>query len=148
MLPEEWSAWALLGGMLLLLIASVLESLWEFGRQARPDLRPAFFQTAWRGAILASWVLLLLIGGVMLVMADVLVGLIAIVVFWMLLPISVAPRVRRRFLPPWEDLKGELDPQGFTENNYWRRGDWWKAEEKRARPGPRPRTESQDGQAR
>jgi hypothetical protein len=32
--------------------------------------------------------------------------------------------MRRRLLPPWDDVKKELGPKGFTEQNYWR-GSWW-----------------------
>ena len=115
------------GGILLLLFSGVLEALWEFGRQVKPELRPAFLETGWKHVILAVWIILLLIGGALLFWALPLLGLIAIVVFWLLLPISVGSRVRRRFLPPWDDLKGELEKQGYTERSYWRRGDWWKA---------------------
>jgi hypothetical protein len=124
----------LLVGTVLLLVSSALQSLWEFGREARADLRPAFFETGWSRALLAGWVLLLLLAGVMLLYADARVGLVAIVVYWLLLPISIGPRVRRRALPPWDDLKGELEKQGYTERNYWRRGDWWKATPKTKKP--------------
>jgi hypothetical protein len=138
LLSSEWAMGFMLGGFIILLFSSILEALWEFGRQARADLRPSFFHGNRRTLILAGWVLCLLVGGVLLVMVDVRVGLIGIVVFWMLLPISVAPRVRKRFLPPWDDLKKELEPQGFTERNYWRRGDWWKANRKPPKPGSEP----------
>ena len=126
-LSGEFATWFILGGMLLLLFSAVLEELWEFGRQVKPELRPAFLESGWKYGILAAWVILLLIGGALLFWALPLLGIIAIVVFWLLLPISIGSRVRRRFLPPWEDLKGELEKQGYTERNYWRRGDWWKA---------------------
>ncbi len=135
-LSSEWATWFMLGGFVLLLFSSILESLWEFGRQVRADLRPDFFDGPRRTLILAGWVLCLLGGGVLLMMVDVKVGLVGIVVFWMLLPISVSPRVRKRFLPPWDDLKKELESQGFTERNYWRRGDWWKTNRKPPKTGP------------
>lgn len=126
-LNPEWAMGFILGGILFLLFSAVLEALWEFGRQVKPELRPAFLESGWRHAILAAWVILLLAGGALLFLALPLLGLIAIIVFWLLLPVSVGSRVRRRFLPPWEDLKGELEERGYTERNYWRRGDWWKA---------------------
>jgi hypothetical protein len=116
----------ILGGMVLLLVAAVLEALWDFGRQAKPKLRPAFLQSGWRHVILAGCILLLLIGGAMLFWADARVGIGAVVVYFLILPFVVGSRVRKRFLPPWEDLKGELEKQGYTERTYWRRGDWWK----------------------
>jgi len=119
--------WFILGGILLLVFSAVLEALWEFGRRVKPELRPAFLESGWKHVILVAWGILLLVGGALLFWAMPLLGLIAIIVFWLLLPITVGSRVRRRFLPPWDDLKGELEEQGYTERNYWRRGDWWKA---------------------
>jgi len=39
-------------------------------------------------------------------------------------PVYYQPIMRRRLLPPWDDVKKELGPKGFTEQNYWR-GSWW-----------------------
>ena len=129
-LSAEWAMGFILGGMVLLLVAAVLEAIWDFGRQAKPKLRPAFLQSRWRHVVLAGCILLLLIGGAMLFWADARVGIGAIVVYFLILPFVIGSRVRKRFLPPWEDLKGELEKQGYTERTYWRRGDWWKASSK------------------
>lgn len=118
------------GGMLLLLGAAILEALWDFGRHVKPELRPAFLQSGWRHVILAGCALLLLVGGALLFLADVRVGLGAIVVYFLVLPFVVGGRVRRRFLPPWDALKAELMKEGYTEQTYWRRGDWWKVNSK------------------
>jgi hypothetical protein len=126
-LNPEWTMGFIFGGILLLLLAAVFEALWEFGRQVKPELRPAFLESGWKHIILVVWIILLLIGGALLFWALPLLGLIAIVVFWLLLPISIGSRVRKRFLPPWDDLKSKLEKQGYTERSYWRRGDWWKA---------------------
>jgi TRAP-type C4-dicarboxylate transport system permease large subunit len=126
-LPGEIFMGFIVGGMLLLVIAAVLEALWDFGRHVKQELRPAFLQSNWRHVILAGCILLLLVGGVLLFVADVRVGLGAIVVYFLVLPFVVGSRVRRHFLPPWDDLKVELTKQGYTEQTYWRRGDWWKA---------------------
>jgi hypothetical protein len=126
-LSAEWAMGFILGGMVLLLVASVLEALWDFGRLAKPEFCPAFLRSGWRHVILVGCILLLLIGGSVLFWADFRVGLGAIVVYFLLLPFVVGSRVRRRFLPPWHSLKRELEEQGYTEHNYWRRGDWWKA---------------------
>lgn len=122
--------WFMLGGLLLLIFSAILEAMWEFGRQVKPELRPAFLETGWRHAILVGWILLLLIGGALMFWADPLVGLVAIVVFWIVFPLVVGSRVRRRLLPPWDDLRGELEKEGYTERNYWRSSDWWKAKGK------------------
>lgn len=129
-LSGEFTMWFILGGILLLLFSAVLEALWEFGRQAKPELRPAFLNSNWKHVILVVWVLLLLVGGALMFLAYPIVGTIAIVVFWVALPLVIGSRVRRRFLPPWDSLKGELEKQGYTERTYWRRGDWWKAQSK------------------
>ena len=129
-LSGEFTMWFIVGGIILLLVSAVLEGLWEFGRQVKPELRPAFLASDWKNVILVTWVILLLIGGALLFWAYPILAIIAIVVFWLLFPVSIGSRVRRRFLPPWDDLKSELEEQGYTERTYWRRGDWWKAERK------------------
>ncbi|HEY33428.1 MAG TPA: hypothetical protein G4O10_10050 [Dehalococcoidia bacterium] len=129
-LAPEWEMGFIIGGMLLLLIAAILEALWDFGRQVKPELCPAFLQSAWRHVILVGCVILLLASGAMLFIVDVRLGLGAIVVYFLLLPLVVGSRVRRRFLPSWDNLKAELMKEGYTEQTYWRRGDWWKAKSK------------------
>ncbi|UCB43516.1 MAG: hypothetical protein JSV77_02400 [Dehalococcoidales bacterium] len=129
-LAPEWVMGLILGGMLLLLGSAILEALWEFGRQVKPELRPAFLQSGWKHVILVGFVLLLLVGGAMVFLADIRVGLGAIVVYWIVLPLVVGSRVRRRFLPPWDNLKAGLMKEGYTEQTYWRSGDWWKATSK------------------
>lgn len=136
---EAYSMWFLIGGIVILIFSSILQCFWEFAREVRPDLRPAILDTSWRLAILPGWVILLLVGGVLIFLAtgDWIVCFGAIVVYYLLLPISIGSRVRRRALPPWDDLKGELEKEGYTEHNYWRRGDWWKEESRRKTPKSR-----------
>ena len=135
---SAYGMWFLIGGMVVLVLSSILQCFWEFGRDVRPDLRPSILDSSWRQAILPGWVILLLLGGVLILLASmdwrVLLG--AIAVYYLLLPLSVGPRVRRRALPPWEDLKDDLEKEGYSEHNYWRRGDWWKDESKRSKPKP------------
>ncbi len=134
MVAAEYNMWFLIAGLIILVISSVIQSFWEFGREVRADLRPAVFDTYWRHVILAGWVILLIVSGVLLLLSQPVVAIAAIVVYWLLLPISVGSRVRRRALPPWIDLRNELEKEGYTEHNYWRRGDWWKDESKRSKP--------------
>jgi len=134
MVAAEYNMWFLIAGLIILVISSIIQSFWEFGREVRADLRPAVFDTYWRHAIFAGWVILLIISGVLLLFSEPLVAVGAIVVYWLLLPITVGSRVRRRALPPWIDLRKELEKEGYTEHNYWRRGDWWKDESKRSKP--------------
>ena len=138
MISPEYNMWFLIAGLIILLISSIIQSFWEFGRDVRPDLRPAVFDTSWRHAILAGWIILLIVSGVLLLFSEPIVAIVAIVAYWLLLPISVGSRVRRRALPPWADLKAELEEQGYNEHNYWRRGDWWKDESKRSKPKKKP----------
>lgn len=135
---SAYSMWFLIGGIVILVFSSIVQCFWEFAREVRPDLRPAILETSWKHAILPGWVILLLVGGVLIFLAtmDWRVCFGAIVVYYILLPISVGSRVRRRALPAWDDLKDELEKEGYTENNYWRRGDWWKEESRRSKPKP------------
>ncbi len=128
------AAFALIG-LLSLLFASILEAYCEFGRQARPEFRPGIFATRRSYLLEAGWVILLLVGGVLLFIMDWWVSVIGLVAFWLLLPISVGPRVRRRLLPSWDELKRELEREGYNERNYWR-GNWWRADAER-RTGPK-----------
>jgi hypothetical protein len=117
-------------GLVSLVFASILQTYCEFGRQARPEFRPRVFLTKWRFFLQAGWVLLLVLGGALLLMFNLIVCVIGVATFWLLLPISIGPRVRRRFLPSWDELKRELEREGYNERNYWR-GNWWRADAKR-----------------
>lgn len=117
-------------GFVSLLFASILQAYCEFGRQARPEFRPSIFATRWSYLLEAGWVILLLVGGVLLLLTNWIVSVIGVAAFWLLLPISIGPRVRRRFLPSWDELKRELEKEGYSERNYWR-GKWWRADAKR-----------------
>ena len=119
-------------GLVILVFASVLQMYCEFGRQVRPEFRPGVFATKRSYLLEAGWVVLLLLGGVLLLLPglNLILCVIGVVAFWLLLPISVGPRVRRRFLPSWDELKRELEREGYSERNYWR-GSWWRADAKR-----------------
>lgn len=125
--------WYVVLGFLLVLLASVLETYCSFGRQARPDVKPAILKSWFRWVLEALWVLLLVAGGGMLLLRTDQIGLIlagvAVVSFWLILPFILTPIVRNRLLPPWDEVKTELVPKGYDEKNYWR-GDWWMIEEK------------------
>jgi hypothetical protein len=72
--------------------------------------------------------MLLLISGAIILFLfsgfSIVAPVIAIVLFWLVFPFIINPIMRRRLLPPWDDVKKELGPKGFTEQNYWR-GSWW-----------------------
>lgn len=125
-------------GFLIIILASILESYCSFNRQARPDIQHKIFKTRLKYLLEAAWILLLLGGGCLLFffggigeVAIILLG-IGVIAFWLILPFIVTPVMRNRLLPPWDDVKKELEPKGYDEKNYWR-GDWWMIDMKQKR---------------
>ncbi len=127
------SIWFVIIGFFLVLVASVIERYCEFGRQARPDVKPGILKSWFRWVLEALWVLMLVAGGVLMLIRSDQIGLIlagvAIVSFWIIIPFLLTPIIRNRLLPPWDEVKNELAPKGYNEKDYWR-GDWWMVEEK------------------
>ena len=115
-------------GFLIIVCASILEGYCSFGRQARPDVQPHVFKTWVRFVLEGIWMLLLLTGAILLFLTsgnfELITPLIGIVLFWVVLPFIINPILRRRLLPPWDEVKKELGVKGYTERNYWR-GSWW-----------------------
>lgn len=125
-MEDQWIIiWVSILGMSTLLLASILQSYCEIGRQAIPSIRPQVFDTSFGWVLHIGWVVLMMTGGVLLFLANWILGTIAIVLYWLMLPLSVEPRVKKRVLPPWDEVKGDLEKLGYTQYNYWR-GDWWK----------------------
>jgi hypothetical protein len=128
------SIWLVIIGFLLVLVASVIERYCEFGRQARPDVKPGILKSWFRWVLEALWALMLVAGGVLLLIRGDQIGLIlagvAIVSFWIIIPFILTPIIRNRLLPSWDEVKNELVPKGYNEKDYWR-GDWWMVEEKK-----------------
>jgi len=116
-------------GFLIILVGAVLQAYCEFGRQARPDIKPKIFNTAFKYVLEALWIILMLGGAALLFLLNPLIAVIAIVLFWLVLPFIITPIMRNRILPPWDEVKTELEPKGYNEKNYWR-GDWWMIESK------------------
>jgi hypothetical protein len=117
-------------GAFMILIASALETLWSFGRQARPDVKPRILRGWFRWVALALWILLLLGGGIFLLAVHPIAAAIGVIGFWLVLPFMITPIMRNRLLPKWEAVKKELAPKGYNEKDYWR-GDWWMVEDRR-----------------
>ena len=71
--------------------------------------------------------MLFVIGVALWFIANWIWGVVAILVYWFVLPLIVTPIVKRYMLPPWEEVKDyfDLEKDGYTKNNY-RNGDWWK----------------------
>jgi hypothetical protein len=128
------SLWVVIIGFLLVLVASVIERFCEFGRQARPDIKPGILKSWFRWVLEALWVLMLIAGGALLLVRGDQIGLIlaglAIIGFWLIIPFMLTPLMRNRLLPPWDEVKNELIPKGYNEKDYWR-GDWWMVERKK-----------------
>ncbi len=126
--------WFVIIGFLLVLVASVIERYCEFGRQARPDVKPGILKSWFRWVLEALWALMLVASGVLMLVRSDQIGLIlagvAIVSFWIIIPFILTPIIRNRLLPSWDEVKNELTPKGYTEKDYWR-GDWWMVEEKK-----------------
>jgi len=134
---SDQSLYFIAGGFLLVLVASALERFCEFGRQARPDVKPGILKTPFRWVLEALWALMLLAGGVLLLLPEVvglvqgtwIFALVAVIGFWLILPFFITPIMRNRLLPRWDQVKAELEPKGYNEKNYWR-GDWWMVDKK------------------
>ena len=126
--------WLIIMGVILLLIAAVVQAYCEVSRQAQPKYRPEIFNTRSGWLLQFGWVLLLVAGGILLFFVDWRLGVGAVVVFWLVLPLWLVPAMRRRLLPPWHVVKEELEPQGYTEQNYTS-GDWWKNKKDKKKPG-------------
>jgi len=122
--------WLVIPGILLLLLAGVLESYCEIGRQSLPSLRAKVFSTRAGVLFWIGWIALLLISGVLLWMVNSILAVVAIAVFWVLLPLWLVPMMKKRMLPPWDAVKGDLEKHGYTEDNYLG-GDWWKKKRSR-----------------
>jgi len=117
--------WLVIPGIFLLLLAAVMESYCAIGRQSLPSLRAKIFDSYTGLLLQIGWGVLLLIACVLLFLAHPIAALVGVVVFWVLLPLWLIPMMRRRLLPPWDVVKGDLGKHGYTEDNYLN-GDWWK----------------------
>jgi len=123
-------------GYLLIILAAILQTYCEFGRQARANVKPHVFTTRFRYVLEGIWMFLLLIGAAILLFPGSLTGAImagiGIIAFWLVLPFIITPIMRNRVLPPWDIVRKELEPKGYNERDYWR-GDWWMIEPKQKR---------------
>ena len=117
--------WLAIPGILLLLLASVLESYCEISRQSLPSIRAKIFGTRAGVLLWIGWIVLLVLACGVLFFAYPIAALVGVVVFWLLLPLWLVPMMKKRMLPPWDVVKGDLKKHGYTEDNYLD-GDWWK----------------------
>jgi len=119
-------------GYLVIILAAVLQAYCEFGRQARPDIQPKILKSGFRFVMEGLWIFLLIIASVALFLNGWVPALIGIVAFWLVLPFIITPILRNRILPPWDEVKKELEPKGYNQRDYWR-GSWWMKESKEKR---------------
>lgn len=111
-------------GVFMLLLGGIMESYCTISRQCQPSLRAKIFGSRRVPLLYAGWILLLVIGALLLWMVNGILMVVSVVVFWVLLPLLLMPMVKRRVLPPWDVVKGDLGKHGYTEDNYLK-GDWW-----------------------
>ena len=111
-------------GFLVIILASLVQLYCEFGRQARPDIQPRILKSRFRFVMEGLWIFLLIIASAALFINSWILALIGIVAFWLVLPFIITPIMRNRILPPWDEVKKELEPKGYTQRDYWR-GSWW-----------------------
>jgi hypothetical protein len=125
-------------GFLVIIMAAVLQAYCEYNRQAREDIKHRIFKTSFRFVLEAVWLILMLGGSALLFLIGLvdgsgwIWGIIAIIVFWLVLPFIITPIMRNRLLPPWDEVKAELEPKGYNDRDYWR-GDWWMVESRQKR---------------
>ena len=119
--------WFVVLGILSLVVSGVLQQYCEISRRCRPELRAKVFTSRLGLLLEIGWIVLLATGGVLLWLAYPIVGIVAIVMYWLLFPLAINQRLKRRMLPPWNVVKGDLAKLGYTQYNYLR-GDWWKKE--------------------
>ena len=117
--------WLLVAGIIILMIASVLHSYCAVGVKAKPTFSAAIFSSRMGIAPQIGWMILYIAGTVILVVANWIVGIISIPIYWLVLPLLITPRMRRYYLGSWEENKDVLEEHGYNKDNYLD-GDWWK----------------------
>ncbi len=88
--------WLLISGVLILLVASVLHSYCAIGVKASPVIAPAIFYPRAGIILQIGWI----------------VRIVAIPVYWLVLPILITPSMKKYMLGPW-----------MTISIFWRNGD-------------------------
>lgn len=117
--------WLLIFGLLILILASFLHSYCAIGTQALLTIRPMVFDSLSGILLQIGWIILFLIGVGLLFVLNWSYGIIAIILYWFVLPLLITPIMKRYMLPPWDKVKDILEKLGYTKNDYLR-GDWWK----------------------
>jgi hypothetical protein len=118
----------LIAGIIILIIASFWHSYASVVAKSSPLYRPAFYYSN-RNYFQLGWLVLFLLGIAFLFVYHWIVGIVCGLVYWFLLPLIVAPLVRKWYLPSWDELSDELKDilreAGYSKKNYLN-GHWWK----------------------
>ena len=115
----------LIFGLLILILASFLHSYCAIGTQASPTIRPMIFDSLYGILLQIGWIILFLIGVGLIFVLNWVYGIIAIILYWFLLPLLITPIMKKYMLPPWDAVKDILEKLRYTKNDYLH-GDWWK----------------------
>lgn len=118
----------LIGGIILLILASFWHSYCAIASKSSPVFRPVAYYS--NPVILqVGWIILFIIGLALLFVYHWIAGVVGGFIYWFLLPVFVHPVVRKWMLPSWDELSDELKDTlkriGYDEKNYLR-GNWWK----------------------
>ena len=68
--------------------------------------------------------MLFIVGIVMLFFVNWVVGIVAIPVYWFVLRLLIAPRMKRYMLGSWDENRDVLEKHGYNKDNYLG-GSWW-----------------------
>ena len=96
--------------------------------KASSVIAPAIFYSPAVIILQTGWIVLFVAGTVMLFIVNWIAGIVAIPVYWFVLPILITPSMKKYMLGSWDDNKYILEERGYTEDNYLS-GDWWKEDE-------------------
>ena len=117
--------WLLIFGALVLVVASFLHSYCAISKLASPTIRPMVFDSSIGRLMQIGWIVLFLLGTSLLFLLSWIGAIIAMFLYWFILPLLVGPIMKKYMLPSWEQVRNILEKHGYTKDNYLR-GDWWK----------------------
>ena len=118
--------WLLVAGIILLAVTAVWQSYCLISGRASSSFAPAIFYSSIINIFLQlSWIMLFIAGIVMLFFVNWIVGIVAIPIYWFILRLLIAPRMKKYMLGSWDENKDVLEKHGYNKDNYLD-GDWWK----------------------